>query len=1554
MKYYHDPGWPGKLDQVSRERDACGVGFVASLNRHKNKVILDLARVAVGNLVHRGAVSADGLTGDGAGILTQIPHAFFRRELAQHGLTLEQDEDLAIGVLFLPRGEGPRTACLKIVEAALSQGGINLLGYRQVPVNLKALGAKAQASCPDIRQVLMSRTPQVSGVAFERLLYLTRKRIEARIVQSQLGPFYIPSFSHRTIVYKGLMLSSQLGNFYPDLLSDDYVTSLAVFHQRYSSNTFPSWPLAQPFRFLGHNGEINTLQGNINWMRAREPELQSLLWQGDLAELLPVIQAGGSDSATLDNAFEMLVMSGRDPIEAIMMMVPEAADSALDPQLRAFYDYHAPLLEPWDGPAALVFSDGRVAAAALDRNGLRPLRYYITTDGLVIVGSEAGIVPLPPDRILEKGRLGPGKILAVDTQTGKLLRDQEVKAVYAGRRPYRDWVERHTRKAPVLGFSPLPQPFPQAFALQKIFGYGKEDVELIFPPMLEGKEPGGSMGDDTPLACLSQKPQLLYNYFRQRFAQVTNPPIDSLRERNVFSLTTHLGPRGSLLADRTDQDWLVRFASPILSSAEFDWLLQLDTHDPRCAHHVLAARFPATAGAEALEPAMEQLCSQAEAAVKEGRTILVLSDRDVGLNWAPIPMLLLTGAIHHRLIQAGCRLQASLVCDCGEVREDHHFACLIGYGANLIHPYLAYDTVCQVARNTDSAIDQALTNYKGFVEKALLKIMSKMGISATSSYRGAQIFEIIGLKGDVVERAFTGTAARIHAVGLAEIAQDVLRFHGAANARDPVLEDQGAYRVRKDGEAHAFNPEVVRALHQAVKDQSFESFSHYTALVEQGPAITLRDLLAWREAESPLPTEEVEPAAEIARRFCVSGMSFGSLSREAHETIAIAMNRLGGKSNSGEGGEDEVRFYPYATDRPDRSVAAWFPRQGDWSNSAIKQVASGRFGVTPEYLVSARQIEIKMVQGSKPGEGGQIPGNKVDEEIARIRHTIPGVPLISPPPHHDIYSIEDLAQLIYDLKRVNRLATVAVKLVSEAGVGTVAAGVTKGYADTIQISGHEGGTGASPLSSTKHSGIPWELGLAETQQTLVANDLRGRVKLRVDGGLKTGRDVVMAALLGAEEFGFGTAALVALGCVMARQCHLNTCPTGIATQDETLRRKFPGTPERLITFMLLMAEQVRTILARLGYRSLDDIIGRVDLLKPRDHLRLPKGNRCDLAALREDADPGFTKPRRRVEPSNDRPEPPPLDEQIWLDCREVIRTARPAVLTYPNSHSNGGTGVSPIQAQAKACGYPNSTLNATRRYPITNRERTVGARLSGEIARLHRGRGLPEGTVEIFFQGSSGQSFGAFLHRGVRLILAGEAQDYVGKGMFGGEIIIRPPSGFSGQTQENVIMGNTVMYGATGGRLYAAGKAGERLAVRNSGGLMVVEGCGDHGCEYMTNGVVVLLGETGRNFGAGMSGGVAFVLDVEGGFEGRYNPGMVRIERLSHDIDANLIRELIERHTRLTESPHGSEVLSHWDQLLAKFWKVVPQPNATLQTAQEQDTELLALAALHDLWVASL
>ena len=1497
MRYPADLRRPTLPGRFSGERDACGIGFVASIAGHPSHAVLELARIGVGNLVHRGAVSADGLTGDGAGILTQIPHGFFRAELAKHHQRLEQDQELAVGVLFLPQDRRRQSACLSIVEAAVAHAGIQWLCLRQVPVNLEALGAQARGSCPAICQVLMRRPPGMPGDAFEQLLYLTRKRIERRVRQADLGPCYIPSFSHRTLVYKGLMLSSQLGAFYPDLVSPDYVTAIALFHQRYSSNTFPSWALAQPFRFLGHNGEINTLQGNINWMRAREPELHSPLWADALPELLPVVQPGGSDSATLDNVLEFLVMSGRDPIHTMMMMVPEAADPLLDPDLTAWVEYHGTIMEPWDGPAALVFSDGRMVAAALDRNGLRPLRYAVTADGLVIAASESGVVPVAPDQIVEQGRLGPGKILAVDTAAGQFMRNQEVKQRYAGMQPYREWVARRTIRAPEAGFAAPPPSLPHLPALQTAFGYGKEDVELILPPLMDGKEPAGSMGDDTPLAAFSQQPQPLYNYFRQRFAQVTNPPMDSLRERNVFSLATDLGPRGSLVADRQEQDWVVSFTSPIVNGEDYDWLLNLHRRDARYECRVLEARFQAAAGPEGLEPALEGLCVQAEQAVKAGGALLVLTDRGVSPDWAPIPMLLATAALHHHLIRAHCRMRAAIVCDSGEVWEDHHFACLIGYGAHLVHPYLAYATVGQLAEARSQPALAALEHYRRAIEKGLLKIMSKMGISTVSSYRGAQIFEIIGLQSEVVDRYFPGTECRIHAVGLKDIAAEVLRNHRRAFAGNPELADRGFFHVRKGGEHHAFNPEVVGALNRAVRNQSFEAYLRYVEVLADGQVTTLRDLLDWQKAAAPLPLEEVEPAADIMRRFCVSGMSYGSLSREAHETLAIAMNKLGGKSNSGEGGEDAARFYAYDRDLPAGSLAPWHPRAGDWSNSAIKQVASGRFGVTPEYLVSA--AEIKMVQGSKPGEGGQIPGNKIPAEIAPIRHTVPGVTLISPPPHHDIYSIEDLAQLIYDLKRVNRLATIAVKLVSEAGVGTVAAGVAKGYADTIQISGHEGGTGASPLSSTKHAGIPWELGLAETQQTLVANDLRGRVALRVDGGLKTGNDVIIAALLGAEEFGFGTAALVAIGCVMARQCHLNTCPVGIASQREELRKKFPGTPERLMTFMRLTAEHVRTLLAAMGYRKLDEIIGRPDLLRARPQVRLPRSNHWDLAALRFDADPAFAKARRRVEPRNDRPESPPLDERVWQDCREAIATARPIVLSYA----------------------------------IANHERTVGARLSGEIARVHRDRGLPAGTIEIHFQGSAGQSFGAFLNRGIRFILEGEAQDYVGKGMFGGEIVIRPPAGSLAPPHARVILGNTVMYGATGGSLYAAGQAGERLAVRNSGGVIVVEGCGDHGCEYMTNGVVVVLGPTGRNFGAGMSGGRAYVLDAEATFTQRYNPEMVRIERVTDENDVHLLQGLIAQHALGTPSAYASYLLAHWSHYLGKFWKVAPQPGVAAAAA---------------------
>ncbi|AEB12023.1 glutamate synthase large subunit [Marinithermus hydrothermalis] len=1498
------------------ERDACGIGFVARIDGQKTHEVLRQATTALANLAHRGAVSADGLTGDGAGVLTQIPHAFFRHALAQQGVPLEETPLLGVGVGFLPRAPEAQRTAVEIIEAVLEACGLPLLAWRTVPVDDTALGEKARATRPEIRQFFVRAPAGLDAPAFERLLYLARRRMEQRALHAGLEGFYIPSFSHRTIVYKGLLGADQLERFYPDLQNPAYETAIALFHQRYSTNTFPVWPLAQPFRLLAHNGEINTLQGNVNWMRAREPELESVLWGATLDEVLPAIQEGGSDSAALDNVLELLVMSGRDPLHAMLMLVPEAyeARADLEPNLRGFFEYHAGLTEPWDGPAALVFSEGRYAAAMLDRNGLRPQRYWITEDGLVVVGSETGIVPLPEDRVVEKGRLGPGMLLAVDTLEGRLLHDHEIKRAYA-RPVYRVWVERYRKRPPEPGFGPQAEGVPaerEAFVrFQKAFGYSKEDYDRILKPMAaEGKEPLGSMGDDTPLAVLSRQPQLLYRYFRQRFAQVTNPPIDPLRERLVMSLRTLVGPRTGFLEERPEAARLIEFPSPILTEAEFAWLKALD--EPGFRACVLEARFPAAEGPEGLERRVETLVREAERAVEAGCTLLILSDRGVGPEWAPVPMLLATAAVHHHLIRAGKRMRAAIVCDTAEAREDHHFACLLGYGATLVHPYLAYASVRDLVRNdprkaVDVPVETALANYRAAVEQGLLKVMAKMGISTVASYRGAQIFEALGIRREVIERYFTGTPSRIGGVGLREIAGDVLRFHAEAYTEPAGLPDRGLYRFRKEGEYHAWNPTVFKHLHKAVRTQDFAAYQAYAAAVDGRPPMALRDLLTWKKARTPLPLEAVEPAEAIVKRFRTQAMSHGALSREAHEVLAVAMNRIGAWSNSGEGGEDRRRYRPYAADAPEVSLARWHPRKGDWGNSQIKQVASGRFGVTPEYLVSARELEIKMAQGSKPGEGGQIPGFKVSGEIARLRRAAPGTPLISPPPHHDIYSIEDLAQLIHDLKRVNRQATVAVKLVAEAGVGTIAAGVAKGYADAILISGHDGGTGASPLTSIKHAGAPWELGLAETQQVLVMNDLRGRVRLRVDGGLKTGRDVVIAALLGAEEFGFGTAALIAIGCVMARQCHLNTCPVGIATQREDLRRRFPGVPEHAIAFMFFVAEHVRLILAEMGFRRLEEIIGRVDLLEPREDVSLPRGARLELSALLADPDPSGTKPRRSVVPRNDPPEVPSLDEALSREAAEALQTRAPLA----------------------------------RRYRITNRERGVGARLSGEIARLYGDEGLPEGTVRAYFQGVAGQSFGAFLTRGVFLYLEGEAQDYVGKGMGGGTIVVRPPQSARVQPHESVILGNTVMYGATGGSLYAAGRAGERLCVRNSGGRAVVEGCGDHGCEYMTGGVVVVLGETGRNFGAGMTGGVAYVLDESGRFPDRYNPSMVRLERLEHELDEALLRALIERHYHLTQSPRAAALLEDWERALEHFWKVAPRPDLGTVTDQPLEARLL-------------
>ncbi|MBA2666179.1 MAG: glutamate synthase large subunit [Trueperaceae bacterium] len=1501
------------------ERDACGVGFIASVDGPPSRTVLDHALTALENLAHRGAVSADGRTGDGAGVLTQLPYTLFRRELLAEGIGLERDDDLAVGVFFVDNA-APFDEMYDLIDRVIDASPLRRLMWRDPPLDDGALGDHARARRPILRQVLLGRPPGIDDVAFERLLYLTRKRIERALLAAGMGRSYIPSFSSRTIVYKGLMVADQLSVFYRDLADPDYATQLAVFHQRYSTNTAPRWSLAQPFRFLAHNGEINTLQGNVNFMRSREPVLTSSVFGDDVGDLLPVVQPGGSDSAVLDNAFELLVMAGRDPMHALHMLVPEAYEGrdGVDPDLEAFYQYHATLMEPWDGPAALALSDGRYAIAGLDRNGLRPQRYWISERGLVVVGSEAGMVPLD-ERVVEKGRLGPGTVLAVDTLRGRVLRNDDVKRGLAARAPYRSWVGANLVTPGELETDPISArgwPRDALTRMQAAFGYSTEDYDRIFEPMaFDGAIPVGSMGDDTPLAVLSEQPQPLYRYFKQRFAQVTNPPIDPLRERLVMSLQTVIGPRGPLLEEEALSARVVRFESPVIDEAQFAWLMQQTAFSPI----VVPARFAVRAGSDGLEHALEALCDAAERAVEEGHGIIVLSDRDVDTQWAPIPMLLAASAVHQRLLRVGRRTRTALVCDTGEPREDHHVACLVGYGVALVHPYLALATARDAplhAKHAPEGItpERAATNYVAALEKGILKIMSKMGISAISSYRGAQIFEALGVAQGVIDRYFTGTPSRVGGAGLDAFAIDVLRQHAEAFGEDPVLQDRGIYRFRKAGEYHALNPLVFKALHKAVRTASPEAYAEYARLVDDRSPCTLRDLLTFKTG-TPIALDDVEGVESIVTRFSTQAMSHGSVSRETHETLAVAMNRLGGKSNSGEGGEDPQRYRPYERDMSELGAGGWYPAAGDWGNSAIKQVASGRFGVTAEYLVSAQEIEIKMAQGSKPGEGGQIPGHKVDADIARIRRSVPGVTLISPPPHHDIYSIEDLSQLIYDLKRVNARARIGVKLVATAGVGTIAAGVAKGYADNIQISGHDGGTGASPLSSVKHAGVPWELGLAETQQVLVQNALRERVTLRVDGGLKTGRDVVVAAMLGAEAFGFGTAALVATGCAMIRQCHLNSCPVGIATQRPDLRAKYAGEPEHVVRFMTYVAQQVRMILAELGVRTLDDVVGRVDLLTPRD-VALPKGVTLDLSAVLRDPDPTGLVPRRSRHTRNDRPENEPLDEQLVRDAHAAIHDG----------------------ARVK------------RGYAIGNRDRSLGARVAGEVARAHGDAGLAPGSIRYRFRGSAGQSFGAFTVRGMQLVLVGEGQDYVGKGMSGGEIVVAlPPNGPVGRP--SAVVGNTVLYGATGGSLFASGVAGERLCVRNSGARAVVEGCGDHGCEYMTGGVAVVLGSTGRNFGAGMSGGVAFVWDPDALLPERLNPGMVVPERLAVGADEQLYRALVERHVAVTGSVHGAALLADWAGTLAATWKVTPRPateDATASLVDAVGSEIATLRAMLD------
>ena len=1498
---------PSPLYHPDQERDACGVGFIAKLTGERSHDVVSRAIAALKALAHRGAIDADAVTGDGAGLLTQIPVELFRETLAKKKKTLLRDVDLGVGMLFLPRDdESAQVACKKILEKAIKHEGLLFLCWREVPTDSAGLGRKALETQPLILQALVSRPDEaISDDEFERKLFLAQNSIERQVLEAGIHGFYICSFSSRTIIYKGLLTPAQIRKYYSDLKSPKFTSAFAVFHQRYSTNTFPTWHLAHPFRMLAHNGEINTIRGNRNLMRARERSTAYGVWGERFPDLKPLVQPNMSDSASFDNALHLITLGGRNPLHACMLMMPPAweKDKSLSPDARAFFRYHACMMEPWDGPAAMVFTDGRVLGAALDRNGLRPARYKIFDDGYVILASEAGLVHDFPGKVIEAGRLGPGRMLAIDFAEKKFLRDEDIKTRFTSDPHFKEWCEQHLVNLHAFAAAapaPVPTPAqPVSLAAQIAFGYDSDEQEMILTPLAEGLEPTGSMGDDTPLAVLSRRPRLLYSYFKQLFAQVTNPPIDSIREKAVMSLTMYLGGRLGLFEEFPKTSGFAELDSPVLQDVEVAALFDVPFLKNRVMR--LSAHVDVASGVAGLEAAVKDLARRAQTAVESNNAkVLILSDRGVSADKAGIPMLLAVGGVHQQLVRAGLRLKCDLVVETGEARDVHHLACLLGFGANAVNPYLALDVVAELAAagKTSKPVtaEQARKNYKDAIDAGLLKIMAKMGISTLHSYRGAQMFEALGVSRKVVEECFTGTPSPIGGIDYAQMAEELLRRHQRAfpalDSADPdqvgqsaalALQPEGYYRVNKrgEGEFHGWNPKVVASMNKFVKAGTFEGYQEWKGQADDHPPVSIKDLLKIRFGTRPeVAIDEVEAIEDIRKRFTTAGMSMGALSPEMHEALAIAMNRIGGKSNSGEGGEDEERFNIRAN--------------GDNANSAIKQVASGRFGVTAAYLSSAKEIEIKMAQGAKPGEGGQLPGAKVTPLIARLRYSVPGVTLISPPPHHDIYSIEDLAQLIFDLKEVNPRAKVCVKLVSSSGVGTVAAGVAKAYADVVLVSGHEGGTGASPLASIKNAGSSWEIGVAEAHQVLMMNGLRGRVVLRTDGGMKTGRDIVIAALLGAEEFNFGTAALIAGGCAMFRVCHLNTCPVGVATQREDLRAKFRGKPENIINFFNAVAEDVRHYLARLGARSLNEIIGRVDLLEQIDDPTNPKTKLVNLGGLLHNPDPSGEMDRYHTRERNERfGSEGSLDEAILQEARDVI------------------LGMS-------------SRLVA--RYKITNVNRDVGTALAGQIAYTRGNEGLPSATIDLAFTGSAGQSFGAFLVNGVRLTLNGEANDYVGKGINGGEIIVRPKASETFAWHEQSILGNTCLYGATGGTLFAAGRAGERFAVRNSGATAVVEGVGDHGCEYMTGGLAVILGPTGKNFGAGMSGGLAFVYDAKDSFPSLINPAMIGLERLNAQEESDSLRALINVHAKLTGSPHAKTLLASWETTVGKFWKVVPHP----------------------------
>src|SRR3954468_5211466 len=1449
------PPKQGLYDPIN-EHDACGVGFVANIKGAKSHDIIGLGLQLLINLDHRGAVGADPLVGDGAGILIQIPDPLFREWAKETGVTLPPPGQYAVAMCFLPREAKAREIVVKQFEHFIKVEGQKLLGWRDVPTDPAGLGKTVLDGMPLIRQAIIAAGPHIRDQdQFERKLLTIRKQAQnplAELAKKHKLPaiqqLYMPSLSTRTVVYKGLLLAHDVGRFYRDLQNPLTVSAVALVHQRFSTNTFPSWKLAHPYRFIAHNGEINTVRGNVNWMNARRRSMQSELLGPDLDKMWPLIPHGQSDTACLDNALELLVAGGYPLAHAVMMLIPEAwaGNKMMDARRRAFYEYHAALLEPWDGPAAIAFTDGRQIGATLDRNGLRPARFIVTDDDLVILASESGVLPIPEEKITRKWRLQPGKMVLIDFEEGRIVEDEEIKKKFSAAEPYEDWLKSAQFKLedlPDLPEDHRPAANDPSLLLdsQQAFGYTQEDIQFFLEPMaIAGDDPIGSMGSDTPIAVLSNKPKLLYNYFKQNFAQVTNPPIDPIREELVMSLVSMIGPRPNLLGRDAGAHKRLEVSQPVLTNGDVEKIRSISTLvDGAFRTATIDCTWPAVEGADGLSNAIQRICLNATDAVLADNNILILSDRAVGADRVPVPALLAIAAVHHHLVRQGLRMQTGLVVETGEAREVHHFCVLAGYGAEAINPYLAFETLEQIRVRQGLSLKpyEVQKNYIKAIGKGVLKVMSKMGISTYQSYCGAQIFDAVGLSSDFIHKYFTGTASTIEGVGMKEIAEECVRRHKDAYGDNPIyrnmLDVGGDYAFRLRGEDHAWTPDTVSRLQHAVRGNNPAEYQLFAQQIndQNQRLLTLRGLMAFK-TDAGVPLDEVEAASEIVKRFSTGAMSFGSISREAHTNLAIAMNRIGGRSNTGEGGEEPDRFKPLPN--------------GDSMRSAIKQVASGRFGVTAEYLVNADDIQIKMAQGAKPGEGGQLPGHKVDANIAKVRHSTPGVGLISPPPHHDIYSIEDLAQLIRDLKSVNQKARISVKLVSEVGVGTVAAGVAKCRADHVTISGFEGGTGASPLTSLTHAGSPWEIGLAETQQTLVLNGLRGRIAVQVDGGIRTGRDVAIGALLGADEFGFATAPLIASGCIMMRKCHLNTCPVGVATQDPVLRKRFTGQPEHVINYFFFVAEEVREIMAKLGFRTFNEMIGRVDRIDPQSAISHWKAGGVDLSRILYSVSP------------------------------------KPGVAIHHREKQNHGL-ESALDHDLIAAAKPSIEHGQAVRLErgIRNVDRTVGAMLSGEVAKRHGHAGLPEDTISVKFTGTAGQSFGAFLARGVALELTGDANDYVGKGLSGGRIVVKPPSGLSRDPAENIIVGNTVLYGAIAGEAYFQGVAGERFAVRNSGAVAVVEGTGDHGCEYMTGGAVVVLGKTGRNFAAGMSGGVAYVYDEDGSFEKRCNLAMVKLGQVA-------------------------------------------------------------------------